>query len=111
MLFRQLEELLLVIVMASEFQRPLQPDGLLRVNAHRLLECKQGNFGLRLIIDSQALDTVHLDTCFVRLKRGGCPLTNPVLHQSKEVPVDLEKLLDKQQIAYGSESSSKARAD
>src|SRR5258708_10812592 len=97
---RQLQELLLVVVVRSEFQLPFQPDGLLRVYTHSFLESKQRNFSLRLIVDPQCLDAVDLDTRLVRIERRSGPFTHAVFHELQKVPVYLKKLLDKHQIAY-----------
>src|SRR5260370_37002645 len=45
---------------------------------------------------------------FIRIERRGRPFAYTILHQSKEISIDLEKLVDKHQIAYRSQSLTKA---
>jgi hypothetical protein len=94
-----------------KFKRALQPDRLLGSYAHRFLESKQGNLCLGLIIYSQRFDTIRLDARFIRIERGDRSFACTILHQSKKISINLEKLFDKPQIAYRSESLTEAHAN
>src|SRR5258708_24424990 len=99
------------MVLGRKFKRPLQPDSLLRVDAHCFLESKQGNLCLGLVINSQRFDAVRLDTNFIRIECRDRSFACPILHQSKEISIHLEKLFDKPQIPYRSESLTEAHAN
>ena len=111
MIHRQLQKLLPIVVLGSKFKSSLQPDRLLGVYTHRFLESKQGNLRFRLIIDSQGFDPVRLHASFIRVEPGGRAFACTILHQSKKIPIHLDKLFDEHQVAYGSESLTEAHAN
>src|SRR5258707_2328093 len=110
MIHRQLQKLLPVVILGSKLKLSLQANTFVRVYAHCLLQCKQGNLRFRLIINSQGFDPVRLDACFIRVERGGRAFACAIPHQTKEVAVDLEKLFDKLQVAYRSERLTETHA-
>jgi len=110
MIHRQLQKLLPVVILGSKLKLSLQSDNLVRVYAHCLLQCKQGNLRFRLIINSQGFDPVRLDACFIRVERGGRAFACAIPHQTKEVAVYLEKLFDKLQVAYRRERLTETHA-
>src|SRR5258708_12640780 len=110
MIHRQLQKLLPVVIVGSKFKLPPQPNNFVRVYAHCLLQSKQGNLRLRLIINSQGFDPLRFDACFIRVERGGRAFACTILRQSKEIAIHLEKLFDKLQVSYRSERLTEAHA-
>src|SRR5580704_2463079 len=110
MIHCELQKLLPVIILRSRFKLSLQPNHFIRVYAHRFLESQHGNLSLRLILNSQRFDAVYLNARFIRIERRGGAFACTILHQSKEIAIQLEKLFDKLEIAYGSECPSEAHA-